>query len=60
MHLCTESRMRLSTVLYVYFLPEIIQTFGLPLPLKMVSVSLLYLNHENMIVTVRKLQGKKY
>lgn len=52
--------MRLSTALYVYFLPEIIQTFGLPLPLKMVSVSLLYLNHENMIVTVRKLQGKKY
>lgn len=60
MHLCTESCMRLSTALYVYFLPEIIQTFGLPLPLKMVSVSLLYLNHENMIVTVRKLQGKKY
>lgn len=52
--------MRLSTALYVYFLPEIILTFGLPLPLKMVSVSLLYLNHENMIVTVRKLQGKKY
>lgn len=45
---------------YMYFLPEIILTFGLPVPFKMIIVSLLYLNHENMTVLVRKLQGKKY
>lgn len=33
--MCTESHMCLSSALNVYFLPEIILTFGLPVPFKM-------------------------